>query len=257
MKKVVGFVFIFAFSLSAWSHDTIRIMTINIHQGTDTCLQAIGEFIGQYKPDLVALQEVDQWPKRPEAPKQTGKNFIAELSFYADMMGYFGKAYDHPRGWDYGDGILSKYPVTEIESVILPHIGKAEPRQILIAHLNVKGHKICFASTHLAHENKANRELQINKVRSVMKKQKEKIKFVCGDLNSDPKEDLILRTMRKWTDALPEGEKTFPSYKRDNEYKYDYILYEATNCIEIINQEIICESKITDHCACIIDIVIR
>ena len=119
-KSTVSVALMLVFSAAISAQDTIRIMTLNIHQGSDTTLQAIGEYIKQYNPDLVALQELDQWPHRPEAPKQTGKNFIAELSYYSDMIGCFGKAWDHPKGWDYGDGILSKYPIERYETLILP-----------------------------------------------------------------------------------------------------------------------------------------
>lgn len=255
MKKIYLFILFFGISTLLLAQDTIRIMTLNIHHGADNSLQTIGEFIKQYHPDLVALQELDQWPERSEAPKQKGKNFIAELSYYADMMGYFGKAFDHPSGWDYGDGILSKYAVNKVENIILPYKSKAEPRQIIITHLNIKGHPICFASTHLAHENKENRELQLKKVRSIMRKQKEKIKFVCGDFNADYKEDIVLKIMRGWSDALPEGINTFPSYTNAT-YKYDYILYETNRNIIVINNEVDCVKSITDHCAGITDVII-
>lgn len=255
MRKISVILFLCCLFSLLYAQDTIRIMTLNINQGSDTSLQAIGEIIKFYKPDLVALQEVDLWPNRSYAQHQKNKNFIAELGYYTDMLGYFGKAYDHPGGWDYGDGILSKYPATKVESTILSHIGKVEPRQLIWAHINIKGHNICFASTHFSYENKNNRELQIKKVKSIMRKQKEKIQFVCGDFNSDYKEDLILKVMKQWADALPNGEATFSSYS-PAKYKYDYILYNKNAKVKVVNSEIICNGSISDHCTCITDIII-
>lgn len=243
--------------LPAFAQDTIRIMTINIHQGTDTSLQAIGELIKQHHPDLVAVQEIDMWPNRTESPRQTGKNFIAELSYYADMMGYFGKAWDHPGGWLYGDGILSKYPATKLEVKILPHnkfLTDSEPRQITLAHLSIAGHSICFASTHLCHMNKANRQAQMREIKRIMQRQKEWIKIVCGDLNSDPSEGLIGTTMKNWRDLLPQ-DNTFPS-NGEAYAKYDYILTKKVSNLKVANSYYVCEQSITDHCICVVDVVI-
>lgn len=257
MKRIIVICLIGIWTAFTYAQDTLRIMTINIHQGSDTTLQALGEFIKQSQPDLVAVQEIDMWPKRPEAPRQTGKNFIAELSLYADMMGYFGKAWDHPGGWLYGDGILSKYPVQSVETFLLPYdtsLRGSEPRQITLAHVSIAGHRICFASTHLCHMSKENRKAQMKEIRRIMQKQKEKLKIVCGDLNSDPSEELMSTTMKNWRDLLPE-DNTFPS-NNNAHAKYDYILTKKNADVEVIHSFFLCDYGITDHCACVVDIVI-
>lgn len=97
MKRITILVTLFAlFAQFTWGQDTIRIMTINIHQGSDTTLQRLGEVIREYHPDFVAVQEVDMYPNRSEAKLARNKNFIAELSYFSDMQGVFGKAWDHP-----------------------------------------------------------------------------------------------------------------------------------------------------------------
>lgn len=239
------------------AQDTLRIMTLNIHQGSDTTLQAIGEFIKLYQPDFVALQEIDMWPDRPEAPLQKDRNFIAEISLYAEMYGYFGKAWDHPKGWIYGDGLLSKYPVKRVETFLLPYnptLPSSEPRQLLVANLTVNGQNICIASTHLCHKYKENRMEQMKEIRRVMQRQQEKVKIVCGDFNSDPSENLMSTTMRNWKDLLPE-DNTFPS-NGEAYAKYDYMLVKKDAKVQVINTFYICDDGITDHCACIADIVI-
>lgn len=257
MKKTIIIGLLSIWTVFAFAQDTLRIMTINIHQGSDTTLQAIGELIQAYSPALVAVQEIDMWPNRPEAPQHAGKNFIAELSMYADMMGYFGKAWDHPGGWFYGDGLMTKYPVHKLETVILPYnksLSGSEPRQITLAHMTIAGHPVCFASTHLCHMSKENRKAQMKAIRKIMQRQKEKVKIVCGDLNSDPSEELINTTMKNWRDLLPQ-DNTFPS--NGNAYaKYDYILTKKKSDIEVVNAFYICEERITDHCICVVDVVI-
>lgn len=262
MKRIAGIITLIVLCTQfAWCADTIRVMTINIHQGSDTTLQCLGQIIGKYNPDLVAVQEVDMYPERPEAPLQKGRNFIAELGYYADMQSVFGKAWDHPGGWDYGDAILSKHSFSKSESVILKHQSGTEPRQLLLIHTRIKGHDICFASTHLCHQKTDNRAMQLRQIKQTMRKQKEKLLFVCGDLNSDNNENIVRPIMKGWNDALPDNEGTFSSmigkshYKA---YKYDYILYKnkSTRPIEVIQHMMECNAAVTDHCICIADIVI-
>jgi len=241
--------------------DTIRIMTINVNQGVNASLQDIGEKIKSYHPDFVAMQEVDMYPHRLYAPLQFGKNFIAELSYFADMQGVFGKAWDHPNGWDYGDAALSKYSFYKTESYPLKYKEGTESRQLLLIHTIIKGHAICFGVTHLCHADSSNRVMQLKQIRNIMRKQKEKIQIVCGDFNSTPRENIVHPIMKNWEDALPDKEPTF-SCEQDKWYykalKVDYILYnnKTYKGFKVINHEITCAPEITDHCICIADIVI-
>jgi len=132
-SKYILVVLLGILSAAVWGQDTIRIMTIIINQGADTTLQRIGEFIKSYNPDFVAVQEVDMYPHRSYAPHQFDRNFMAELGYYADMQGVFGKAIEHPSGgWNYGDAIFTKHPYTKSESVTLKHLALTEKRQLLM-----------------------------------------------------------------------------------------------------------------------------
>ena len=56
MKRIAFLVTLFAlFAQFTWGQDTIRIMTINIHQGSDTTLQRLGEVIKEYHPDFAKI----------------------------------------------------------------------------------------------------------------------------------------------------------------------------------------------------------
>jgi endonuclease/exonuclease/phosphatase family metal-dependent hydrolase len=100
---------------------------------------------------------------------------------------------------------------------------------------------------------KENRKAQMKEIRRIMQKQKEKLKIVCGDLNSDPSEELMSTTMKNWRDLLPE-DNTFPS--NNNALKLDYILTKKNADVEVIHSFFLCDYGITDHCACVVDIVI-
>lgn len=259
MKRtsLIAFVLFLSASL-AWGQDTIRIMTFNLHQGSDTTIQRLGEVIREYHPDFVALQEVDMYPERGEAPLAVGKNFVAELGYYADMQSVFGKAWDHPGGWEYGDGILTKHSFSKSECIILSHKSGTEPRQMLLIHTKVNGRPVCFASTHLSHENEAARSMQLKHIKRIMRKQKESIKFVCGDLNSDNKENIVHPILKLWKDALPDEEGTFSTSQGEWHYrafKYDYILYQGR--VEVVQTFFRCNNTLSDHCICIADLIIH
>lgn len=263
MKKLIlSIIVLLVFAqLAVQAQDTIRIMTFNIDQGADTTLMAIGEVIRSYNPDFVAIQEVDMYPKREYIPHQHDKNFIAELGYYTDMQGVFGKAMNHPGGWEYGDAILTKHSFSQSCTYSLPCPGGSEPRQMLLLHTSVHGTPVCFACTHLSHENRSTRATQLRKIKQILGQQKERIQFICGDFNSDPAENLIPSILKQWTDALPAGKGTFTSMPRNalQAYKYDYILYNSkrTNNIEIVHSTIQCDEHLTDHCIGVAEIIIH
>lgn len=238
------------------AQDTIRVMTININQGADNSLEEIGKYIKKYNPDLVALQEVDMRPNRHYVQHQKGKNFIAELSYYTDMVGVFGKAFSRPTNWDYGNAVLSKYSITKSEAIKLPNRHNYEPRVILLTTIDVNDKKVCFASVHLCVEDKATRAAQIKFIKRLMRKQKADYKFICGDFNSTPTEQLVSKNLKRWTDALDEDVKTFPA-QGEALIKIDYILYEKKSHLEVINSEIKCEDTLSDHCSCLVDFIVK
>ena len=260
MKKLLIFLFLFIAGWRASAQDTVRIMTFNIHFGADTALEALGAYIKQFNPDIVALQEVDIKTYRSGKPQTHGVNVLTELAGITELLPVFGKTINHPSGGYYGDAILSKFDILGTEVIALPYSDpKIEPREILIAHLVINGHDICFACTHLSHENKWNREIQLRRIAKIMKKRKESIKFLCGDLNSDTSEGLVAPIMKNWKDALPD-EGTFASIKGSwyRIYRYDYILYSAPlGRVTVVDSFIECKEAYSDHCVCLTDIVLR
>ena len=242
-----------------FAQDTLRIMTFNIHYGSDTTFGAIGEYIKHYNPDIVTLQEVDVKTNRASVPRTIGINVPNKLADKTDMLYVFGRAIDHPSGGFYGNAILSKYDIVSTEVFTLPRTGaNIEQRTLLVAHINVRGRDVCVACTHLSYEDKVNREKQIKKVKRIINKDKCRVKILAGDFNSDPAENLVYPILRHWKDALDDT-GTFASmqgswYKR---YKYDYIMYyDRFSNIQVINSFVVCDAAYSDHCAGVVDIVI-
>ncbi len=115
----------------------VTVMTYNIYHGEDanggSNLDAVAKIINSLKPDLVALQEVDQKTTRAK-----GLDLTAELSKRTGMNGVFGKAMDYAGG-GYGEAVLSGYPVLNTKNNPLPHSAKAEPRTALEVQIELPG----------------------------------------------------------------------------------------------------------------------
>ena len=90
---------------------TVKAMTYNTYSGRKQGLDKIAEVIKKENPDIVSLQEIERnteinpW----DTPKKLSE--LTGMKYY-----YFAHALDIPTGGDYGNVILSKYPVSEEKS---------------------------------------------------------------------------------------------------------------------------------------------
>src|SRR5215471_8946587 len=110
MKRVVPVILALGFVCAsvlaeAPKNMTVRVLTYNIHhgEGSDDVfdLPRIARVISDAKPDLVALQEVDEKTNR-----SSGVSQITELGRLTGMHAVFGEAMEYDDG-GYGVGILS------------------------------------------------------------------------------------------------------------------------------------------------------
>ena len=90
---------------------TVKAMTYNTYSGRKQGIDKIAEVIKKENPDIVSLQEIERnteinpWDTPRKLSELTG------MKYY-----YFAHALDIPTGGDYGNVILSKYPVSEEKS---------------------------------------------------------------------------------------------------------------------------------------------
>lgn len=135
----------------AYAQDTlrVRVMTYNLRFGELASLEELAAHIKAFKPDFVALQEVDSKTDRKRAPHQRGKDFISELAYHTGMFGLYGKTIEYSTGY-YGIGMLSKYPYISVQKTMLPHpIEKHEKRAMLEGLFEMGNDTLVFTSTHL------------------------------------------------------------------------------------------------------------
>ena len=166
-------------------------MTFNIYHGEKnyvpgkSSLKQIAEVINEYKPDFVAMQEVDSLTQRTAALNQgIPQDLIKELATLTGMYGHFGKAIDYSGG-GYGEGILSRYPArSKVYNLPIPKGG--EGRALLtVSYTLPGGQKLVFAGTHLCHEYAENRQAQAEAIVAIFKDIKSPV-IMGGDFNFTP-----------------------------------------------------------------------
>ncbi|MCI0707048.1 MAG: endonuclease/exonuclease/phosphatase family protein, partial [Ignavibacteriae bacterium] len=147
----------------------LRVLTYNIHHGEGTDgkidIERIATLIKDSRADIVALQEVDRWTKR------TGRiDIMSELVDRTDMAYAFGKTIEIDSG-DYGNGILTRYPIYEESNFLYTFPTDVEQRGLLQLVLNVRGQEIVFMSTHLDYwESDADRIASVEHIREAAKR---------------------------------------------------------------------------------------
>ena len=126
---------------------TFRAMTYNIHHGEGVDgrldLVRIAAVIRDQAADLVALQEVDKGVER------TGRRDLpAELAALTGMTCLFQNNYAF-QGGEYGNAILTRFPVKRWANTHLRMLRTGEQRGVLQAVVDVSGRDLLFLATHI------------------------------------------------------------------------------------------------------------
>jgi len=130
----------------------LRVMTYNIRSGRGADdridLARISDVIGSYRPDVVALQEVDCGRVRSGSVDQA-----SELAERLEMAASYAPCIEEG-GQRYGIATLTRLPIVESRQVGLPHAANAprsEPRCALLTRVPWgDGRTIDVVNTHLS-----------------------------------------------------------------------------------------------------------
>ncbi|NML23532.1 endonuclease [Pseudoflavitalea sp. G-6-1-2] len=240
------------FGFSQISAQEIKILTYNIYHGEQgydkgkSNLEDIAAIIKQYKPDFVALQEVDSMTDRTARFNNgTRKDLVKELAALTGMYGYYGKAMDYSNG-GYGEGLLSRYADTSaVYHLPIPKGG--EPRaMIAIRHTFPNGRQIVFGATHLCHEYEENRMAQVKEIAATLAAKKVPA-ILAGDLNITPDTQPYQYLTTVYKDAAElhgKPELTFPSDKPT--VRLDYVFLSKENKWKVKEVKVI-DAKASDH----------
>jgi len=211
------------------SAQEIKVMTYNIYHGEHfyslgtSNLEEIAEIINEYKPDFVALQEVDSMTDRTASiHNNIPQDLVKVLAEKTNMYGYFGKAIDYSSG-GYGEGILSRFPVKAVNRH-LPCPKGGEGRALLMVEHNFSnGSKLIFGGTHLCHEFPENRIAQSKEICDILNNHTLPI-IIGGDFNFRPETEPYKIITKCLNDAavLEGNPKNTHSYKNPKA-RIDYI----------------------------------
>ena len=235
----------------------IRVVTYNIHHGEGVDgkfdLERIAKLLKAEKPDIVALQEVDQKTRRSGGVDQP-----AELARLTGMKVIFGRNIDF-EGGGYGTAVLTNLPVRSSESVKLksyypPTKENAEQRGVQVVELGDKDEPgIVFMGTHLDYrqpeDERMNSALTINEL---ARKRPNEPAIIAGDFNAMPDSAAIHEFEKEWTIAGGSGEAkqsepmlTFPAEKPDR--RIDYVMYRPANRWKVVEVRVLDEPVASDH----------
>lgn len=224
----------------------VKVMTYNIHHANPPSkpglidLDAVAAVINVEKPDLVGLQEVDQFTRR------SGNIDQAKLLAQKTGLHYqFFKAIDYDGG-AYGIAILSKFPILSSSKVDLPQVMKGEERVMANIMVSLPNkNKVIFANTHLdAQRPDSNRVVQMKSILKELDGRSEATLLV-GDLNCEAgKEPITLLDKNFTRSCLLNCAATIPEIKPVK--TIDYIALKNAKW-EVKEHKVIPETYASDH----------
>ncbi len=229
---------------------TLRVMTYNIHHaaGMDgkVDIRRIAHVINAQKPDLVAIQEVDRCTTRV-----SGMDQPAELARLTGLHAHFSPAFEL-MGGHYGQVILSRYPIGDVETVMLPRI-KDEQRIAIIAEILRPSAPARFIATHLTHNNEEERIGQVDALWKKVYAVSAWPTVLAGDFNSKPGSRPITKILEGFDDTTGDAALTSPSV--NPKHKIDWILCQKVHRWSVMSANVVENDVASDHRAVIVELV--
>ena len=223
----------------------LRILSYNIHhaEGVDGKLDVprIAQVILSVDPDLVALQEVDKNTIR------TGKvNQDIELSRLTKMNSVFGSNITF-QGGQYGNAILSKFPIIKNKNFLLPNVDSGEQRGLLQSQIQISNKEnVLFFSTHLDHRRSDTERLESAKaMNQIIGLDNKSPAILAGDFNDVPDSPTLKELGKVWLRSNKKILRTIPASKPSRQI--DYIFVQPKERWKIIESQVLDEDIASDH----------
>ena len=183
----------------------MRVATFNVKHGDNgdgrVDLRRLGAACATLSADVLAVQEVDRFARRA--------GFRDEMRVIARATGLqavFGEA--ARRKWRrYGNVLLARGPITDVEVVKLPRPSGGEPRVAIVARVSVGGLGLSVGATHLSFR-KGEGAAQLEVLLAALA-QRDGPRLLMGDLNIGP--DLVVPAVTAAGYTVAPTEATFPA----------------------------------------------
>jgi endonuclease/exonuclease/phosphatase family metal-dependent hydrolase len=161
----------------------VTVLSLNLHAGRTKAgvldLGRIASELRSWNADLVLLQEVDRGRRRSDQVDQT--------QWLARRLG-FEAAYgptDRSRLGSNGNGILSRWPITDVRLSDLPRARGYFRRGLVRATIDVRGQQVDVFATHLDHASPRLRQAQARAVADAVRRSPRPV-LLGADLNAEP-----------------------------------------------------------------------
>jgi len=226
---------------------TFRVMTFNIHHGEGgdgkVDLARIAALVEREHVDLVALQEVDKGVQRTAR-----RDLPAELATLTGMTCVFSNNF-HYQGGEYGNAVLTRFPVLSATNLHYQMLQTNEQRGLLQLCLNVQGQKLVFMNTHIDfRRDDTERLLNVREIQSVMARYAGIPTVLCGDFNDTPQSRMHQRLSETFDDSWERaGQGPGWTYPADQpRRRIDYVWLSRAAPLEVVGARVL-ESDASDH----------
>ncbi len=179
---------------------TFRVMSYNIHHGAGldgkVDFQRIADLIKREQADIVALQEVDKGARRTE-----GRDCPAELAALTGMTCVFSNNF-HFQGGEYGNAVLTRFPVKRWTNRHYQMPRPDEQRGLLQVVLDVHGCELVFLDTHVDYRSDDTGRLgNVAEILEVTQACRGRPVILCGDFNDTPGSRMHQKLAQAFTDT--------------------------------------------------------
>lgn len=221
---------------------TITVMSYNIHHGADKDendqLAAIGAFIKASGAAIIGLQEVDSVCTRTRGVDQ-----MKELGKITGMYYAFVRHYAY-QGGAYGMGILSRYPIAQVENRRMSLLKSKYPSTAMISAVIElsRRKKLRFASAHFALDD-SSRMVQARQAVAYLGDDLYPV-VLTGDLNATPEAPEIQYLQSYFSGTDHQHLATYPAPVANK--KIDYIFVRRKNLVSVKTHTVPVNS-LSDH----------
>ncbi|MGC5327559.1 endonuclease/exonuclease/phosphatase family protein [Brevibacillus sp. SYSU BS000544] len=178
-------------------------------------VKAIADEIRELDPDILALQEVDEG-----LPRSGFVDQAKELSRLLQMNYAFSPTINFVVG-AYGNAVLSKYPIQNVESIALP--SSREPRGVMKVTVDANGSPVTLYTTHFGLKASERKQQADTLYQLLQKEQNTEPTILLGDFNVDQSDPLLAPFRKLLDDPLAKSKTKFVTIDGNSLKQIDHI----------------------------------